>query len=355
MNIGAYMYLIRGEEYKFPYRECVRSLLDFCDGVHVLVDPRFQDSEQVIKNLEIISIKVHMHVEKIELENPGVDGITKARARELASQGGYNWLIQMDADEVFRPEDISKIEPLLSRADDDIISCGQINWFNGNHIKFDSPISKERFSRNVPYITHGIPVQYRTEREDGYYYVSTEPKEDGPDSDHTDGAGYIDKGGNPLIGGQSTINDKNKIFLTQKRGIYATKEYYDSLHDDIWVMHYSWSALSLRWLREPTWDYFWGILRGKYQSLDDYETADGKNRDFFAQNKLKQPKSDYDAITGEMQNRSIFRVDWLNHPQIMDGWREMANRYIYGEKKHKLHKPGFSLRSMFKKGKVVFE
>lgn len=349
MSIGAYTYLIRGDEYKFPYRECLKSILDFCDGVHVLVDPRFQDSEQVINNLESISVKVNVHVQEMELENPGVDGLTKATVRELASQDGYDWLIQMDADEIFRPEDISKIESLLSKADDNIISCGQINWFNGNHIKFSAPTSKERFSRNMQHITHGIPVKYRTERDDGLYYVSEENWDD------ADGAGYIDKGGNSLSGGLSVIDNRNKMLLTRKSKVYATQTYYDSLRNDIWVMHYSWHAIPLRWLREPTWSYFWGILRGKYQRLDDYEEEDGKHRDFFAQNKLKQPQSYYESIAEEMRDQSIFRVDWLEHPQIMDNWRKMADWYVYGEKKQKLHKPRFSLKSIFKKETVIFE
>jgi len=350
MNIAAYMYLIRGEEYKFPYRECVRSILPFCESVHVLIDPRFADTMSVTEKLKAISSKVRVYIEELELDNPGVDGVAKARARELASESGADWLIQMDADEIFRDCDIPKIEPLLLEEgkDCDIISCGQINWFNGNHIKIDAPITKERFSKNVKYITHGIPVQYRQERDDGLFWVE-------PDAS-TDGAGYIDMGGNSLSGGDTTPTDKSRIFVSIiGEKVYVSNEFVTSLKNDMWVPHYSWYSVPHRWLREKTWNYFWGILRGKYENLKDYETADGKSIDFFALSKLRTPKSYYEPITIEMRGNKIVYCDWIRHPQVMDKWLNIVSPYIYGTKKTKLYKPKFSVWNWFSKNDVVFE
>lgn len=352
MNIAGYMYLIRGEEYKFPYQECVKSVLPFCESVHVLTDPRFADTKSVIEKLEAISSKVIVHVEELELDNPGIDGISKARARELASKSGADWLIQMDADEIFRNCDIPKIKPLLLEAEEDIISCGQINWFNGNHIKTDAPISKERFSRNVKYITHGIPVQYRQERDDGLFYVE-------PDAP-TDGAGYINMGGNSLSGGNTTPMDKAKIFISigdtfklfgkeHNLNIYVSNDFVTSLKNDIWVPHYSWYSIPHRWLREKTWHYFWGILRGKYENLQDYETADGKNIDFFVPSKLRTPRAYYEPITNEMHSNKIAYCSWIEHPKAMDEWREKVTPYLYGKKKTILCKPRFSIMNLFTK------
>ena len=348
MNIGAYMYLIRGDEYKFPYQECIRSILPFCDGVHVLTDPRFKDTNAVVEKLELLSSKVNVHVEGLEFGNPGVDGISKARARELASQGGYDWLYQTDADECFRDQDIPKIEPLLSETDDDLICCGQINWFNGNHIKLDAPVAKERFSRNAKYITHGIPVQYRREREDGLFYVD--------EGSPADGAGYINMGGDSISGGNTTPTDKSKIFVTAKgEKVSVSNEFMKSLTEDIWIHHYSWYSIAHRWLREATWNYFWGILRGRYQNIEDYESADGKNIDFFALAKLRTPQSYFEPIANEMRSPQIIRVDWIRHPKIIDGWRHSVSPYIYGIKKQKLCKPKFSLDTIFKTRQVRFE
>lgn len=346
MTIGAYLYLIRGEEYKFPYKECVKSLLDFCGGVHVLCDPRFKDTELVAKNLSAISGKVIVHQEHLDLDNPGVDGKSKALARDFASSENYDWLIQMDADEIFRREDVPKVQNILSRLDDDIISCGQINWFNGNHIKLSSPISKERFSRNVKYITHGIPVAYRTERDEDVYFVAPS------DWGDTDGAGYIDMGGNGLSGGHTT---PMRILSVNKRGkTIVSSDFVQSLKEDIWIHHYSWYSIPHRWLREKTWNYFWGVLRGEYRSLSDYETRDGRNIDFFSQSKLKSPRSYYDGIANEMRDTSIVSVGWIKHPVILDDWRESVQSYLYGEKRTKLHRP-FNVSGFFRRNRVVFE
>lgn len=348
MSIGAYMYLIRGEEYKFPYQECVKSILPFCESVHVLTDPRFADTETVTKNLETISSKVIVHQEKLELDNPGVDGLSKARVRDLASQSGADWLIQMDADEVFRDCDIPKIEPLLLDVEGDIISCGQINWFNGNHIKMDAPVSKERFSRNVKYITHGIPVQYRQELDDGLFCVE-------PDAP-TDGAGYIDMGGNSMCGDITTPANKQEIFTHIKDNkLYVSRDYFASLKSDIWVPHYSWYSIPHRWLREKTWNYFWGILRGKYSSLEDYETSDGKNIDFWAVSKLRHPKAYYEPITNEMRTSKVVSCEWIKHPQVMSGWLEMVQPYVYGTKQTRLRKPKFSIRNLFASERIIIE
>lgn len=366
-SIGAYIYLIRGGEYQFPYQECVKSLLPLCDGVHVLTDPRFKDTESVVGKLEQISQKVMVHQEEFDFDDPGIDGKSKARVRELAAEfpvtgSPYDWLIQMDADEVFRQGDIPKVEPFLEEAENDLVCCGVINWFNGNHIKVNSPWSKERFSRNLSYITHGIPVQYRTESEDGYFYVSTESKDGGPDSDHADGAGYIDKGGNSIVGDATTFNDLQKLIVHSKKfKHYVNRDFCDSIQNDIWVHHYSWWAIPRRWQREVTWNYFWGILRGKYEKLEDYGKADGKTADFWAPVPMRNQKAYIESITDEMskpeQKKFIFHVDWIKHPKLMDTWIQNNEKYTYGRKKQELCKPRFSMKSLFKLSneQIVFD
>lgn len=348
-SIGAYLYLIRGDEFNFPYQECVRSILPFCDGVHVLTDPRFKDTETVVAKLERLSPKVFVHQEEVDLDDPGVDGKTKARVRELASEQSYEWLLQMDADEIFREKDIPKINALLEDTDNDLVSCGVINWFNGQHIKVSSPWTKERFSRNVPHVTHGIPVEHRIERDDGLFYVD----ENAP----TDGAGYIDKGGDSIAGDVTTFNDLPKLIAHSKESKhYVNQAFYDSLKNDIWIHHYSWSAIPCRWRRETTWDYFWGILRGKYESLEDYEKADdGKFVSFWASTPMRNPKSYIQSIADEMKDKGVFHIDWIKHPKVMTAWLQDNEKYTYGQKKQQLCKPRFSIRGLWASEQVVFE
>ncbi|MBC8488507.1 MAG: hypothetical protein H8D45_20965 [Bacteroidetes bacterium] len=331
MNINAYLYLIRGEEYKFPYEESIKSILPFCNKVHVLTDPRFSDTDTVVSKLERLSSEVIIHQEEFDLDDPGLDGKSKAKVRYYASQDGCDWLYQTDADEIFRKEDIKKIDNVLCSTEDDIISCGVLNWFNGDNIKIDAPWTKERFSRNKKYITHGIPVQFRQEREDGLYYVASHAQ--------TDGAGYIDMGGNSLAGNITTFIDKHNLIDVEKgHKYYINKMFYDSLKKDIWVHHYSWYALPLRWLREATWQYFWGILRGDYVSLEDFENQDGKKIDFFSISALRTSQSYLDAIGDEMRKNSkgLFQFKLVKHPAIVTEWLSFAKTYIYGTTQKRL-------------------
>jgi hypothetical protein len=350
MRIGGYLYLIRGEEYQFPYVECIKSILPFCDEVYVLTDERFKDSKVVIEKLGKISQKVHVCVEELDLNDPGVDGKTKAKIRNIASENNFDWLYQTDADEVFREKDISKITRWVNNTGGDIVSCGVINWFNGNHIKLSSPFTKERFSRNVDYITHGIPVKYRIQRDDFFYIDPLSP---------TDGAGYIDLGGNPLAGDSFSFHDKDNIIVSQRgKDCIAHPEFYVSIENDIWIHHYSWYNIPRRWQRENTWNYFWGILRGKYHNLEEYQNSDGKAIDFWKLASMRSPESYYEPIKKEMEDKAIYSLDWIKHPEVMQNWLNDQASYIHGQKRQKLCKPRFFNRLLYKRKKqksLIFE
>lgn len=312
-TIGAYSYIIRGVEYDIPFREMIVSVLPVVDEFVIVSDPRFKDGTiQAIKDLK--SDKVRLVEEELDLNNPGIDGATKAYARSLCKS---DFLIQMDSDEVLRKEDLKKFRKLVDNwniHDFSIIGTGVINWFNGNHFKMSSAgWFKERLSKNVPYITHGIPIRSRVHR--GQYYYA---KQD------TDGAGYIDSNGSSLEASVIAIKDSRNILHDIVWSRYS-----------IWINHYSWYSLPRKWQMKPTWHYFWGVLHGKYKDLDDYKiNPDGDPVDFWAVSHVKPLSSYIDAIISEMREPTIIKPMFIKHPKIMKNW--LKRQLIYKPTKKEL-------------------
>ena len=227
-----------------PFMEMIQSVLPVADEVHIVTDKRFNDG--TIEKLQTIdNDKVKIHVETIDLDNPAVDGATKQIAREKCTAP---ILMQMDSDEVARPEDINKINYLKENwpTQYDVIGTGVINWFNGNHIKLSSAGSaKERFTRSAGDIYHGIPTHLRIAVAGTQYYYAQ------PES--TDGAGLIDNTGNPFV--PQLILAENNIIKDAANP------------NSIWLHHYSWYSLPRKWEMKQTWHYFWGLLFGKIKTL----------------------------------------------------------------------------------------
>tara|TARA_Y100000310_G_scaffold291828_1_gene320065 strand:- start:824 stop:1825 length:1002 start_codon:yes stop_codon:yes gene_type:complete len=304
MKTDGYLYIIRGNDYEMPYKECIKSIQPLCENIIVLTDPRFDDG--TIKELEKLD-KVRIISEEFDWNNPGIDGIAKGIARSYCES---EWLLQMDADEILREEDINKIHKLLTDINPNInlITTGVINWFNGNHIKTTSPHTKPRISRNIPNITHGIPVPCRVNNKDTGYIYSTEA---------SDGAGYIDTSHNGTYHAELDVCNWNNL--------------YNSIKSDIWIHHYSWYSLPRKWEMKNTWEYMWGLLHGKYNSLNDYSNKiEDKRYDFWEKPTYKSLQDYMLPIHDEMIDDNIYRCEWIQHPNVIKDW--LKGRRIYGEK-----------------------
>jgi len=308
--ISAYSYVIRGVEYDIPFRESIVSVLPVVDEFVIVSDPRFKDGTiQAIKDLH--SDKIRLVEQELDFSDPGIDGHTKAYARSLCKS---KYLLQMDSDEVLRPKDLGKIRKLVDNWKNSlIVSTGVINWFNGNHFKMGSAgWTKERISVNSSDITHGIPVRSRIQRGSVYYAKSD-----------SDGAGYIDSNGRPLSA-DYTIADR----------IHPIKDIAWG-KDSIWIHHYSWYSLPRKWQMKPTWQFFWGLLYGKYKSLDDYTASpDGEDVDFWETSRCRDLQSYIVPITNEMREPTIIKPIFIGHPKIMKDW--LKRQLVYNPSKKEL-------------------
>ena len=168
----------------YPWRQCIESLLGFCDEV-VVVDGGSQDGtwQELEKWAEQDDrLIAHQEVRDWNHERFAVfDGLQKALARSIC-KGDFCW--QQDCDEVVHENDYEKIRQICKDFPNqlDLIALPVIEFWGGpEKVRADIYPWKWRLSRNKPYITHGIPGNLRKFDEEGNAY-----------SEHgSDGCDYI--------------------------------------------------------------------------------------------------------------------------------------------------------------------
>lgn len=171
----------------YPFVESIESLLEFCD--EVVVADSSDKTDGTIDALEALMDKheklrvVHVDV-PWDAPNHGIyDGQMKAVARSKCT-GEYLW--QMDVDEIAEPYIRPKIDKILTEAGAFMEQCPIISlpvieyWGSKDKIRIDVNPWKWRLSKNLPYITHGIPKHLR-KIENGLLYANK----------GTDGCDYI--------------------------------------------------------------------------------------------------------------------------------------------------------------------
>jgi glycosyltransferase involved in cell wall biosynthesis len=258
----------------YPFEECIESMLGFCDQV-VIVDGGSSDGTwerlQAMERADAARIVVVQH--PLDMSDPRhalFDGQQKARARSLCT-GDLCW--QMDCDEVVHEEDFEKIRRLAWNIPRgiDLLSLPVIEyWGSHGKVRVDVQPWKWRLSRNLPNITHGIPIGLR--RTDAAGRLCAAPG--------TDGCDMIDAvTGEPiphlsfftadveaarraaLAGNADALRAYEAWFNTAVRGLPA-------------VFHYSWYDISRKLrLYRAYWTRHW-------QSLYDQELPDTAENNF---------------------------------------------------------------------------
>jgi glycosyltransferase involved in cell wall biosynthesis len=175
----------------YPFEESIRSMLQFCDEVCV-VDGGSNDGTQ--HRLSKLADEVNGETERLKVKIVPIDlnafdwayqsdGMQKARARNMCTMD-FCW--QMDVDEVVHEKDAPKIAELCSKIPKgvDILSLPVIEYWGGpDKVRVDVQPWKWRLSRNLPHITHGIPIELiRTALTGVYLYAA--PGTDGCDMIH---------------------------------------------------------------------------------------------------------------------------------------------------------------------------
>ncbi len=266
----------------YPFEEAIRSMLDFCDEV-VVADSSDKNDGTTEKLTELMNEFENLHVYHVDVDwtapNYGIyDGQMKAVARSKCT-GDFLW--QQDVDEIVEPNARTKIENLIQQAAQymeqaPIIALPVVEYWGSNgKVRIDVNPWKWRISKNLPHITHGIPIKLR-KTENGLLYANH----------GTDGCDYIhSETGEPL---------PFSNFVTPEVEMLRRKAIHDeaaAINYGHWlnmvvghlptVYHFSWYSIAAKILK---FKYFWN---GSWLSLYNETKPHGWNP-FFSDKTLNE-------------------------------------------------------------------
>ncbi len=259
----------------YPFEECIKSMLPFCEEVCV-VDGGSTDGTWE-KLLELSKIESKIVVKQVirDWNQPRFaifDGMQKAEAR-LMCKSTFCW--QMDSDEIVHEDDAQKIIDLCSKFPSgiDLISLPVIEYWGGpEKVRIDITPWKWRLSRNKPNITHGIPFELRRYDEQGYLFAA----------EGTDGCDMIDSETGKRIDHISFYSAeadraRNAALLGNQKAIKDYSLWFNEVINNLpGVFHYSWFNLERKIkLYRDYWTKHWESLTGK-----DYKDTSETNMMF---------------------------------------------------------------------------
>lgn len=201
---------------QYPFEQCIKSMLEFCDEVCVvdggstdgtlkkliqIAWPQMDeaDVQRVVEQPRLLidltgsfpnglnQVEPRIKVKVIPRDwtskrHPVFDGMQKAEARAMC-KNEFCW--QMDSDEVVHEDDGRRIAEMCRALpkDADILALPVIEYWGGpDKVRMDVQPWKWRLSRNMPHITHGIPKELQMTDPDGQPYAR--PGTDGCDMIH---------------------------------------------------------------------------------------------------------------------------------------------------------------------------
>jgi len=335
---------------EYPFEQCIRSMLQFCDEVCVvdggstdgtlyklyLLAKEFMSpgemSDEFVQDVEKFgpdkSHYIHwMDTNRLKIkritrdwnskQSALFDGMQKAEARDMCT-GDYCW--QMDVDEIVSEDDAKKVLPLCEFMKNNGIDgiCLPViePWgpVKNGKVRVDIPPEKWRLSRNDPChsVTHGVPLELRgTDSEGNLYCVGGS---DGCDMVYRETGlrvPFVSAVPNEarLAQAEALQGDKNAL-ATYERWF---NEYINALPG---VFHYSWVDIERKIrLYRDFWTKHWLRLNSK----DDSDIA--SNNMFFdvpwsqvTDEMIKQRASELEQIGGWVFHRkwSGEKTPWIS-------------------------------------------
>ena len=160
-TISGYVTALDCVRQRYPLRECIESMLAFCDEVVALDGGSRDGTWEMLLEMQSADTRVVARKNVLDRQHPRFarfDGEQKALARSFCTSE-FCW--QMDSDEIVDASDAPKIRELARHfpLECDVLALPVVEyWGSFDRVRCDVPPWKWRLSRNLPYITHGIPV-----------------------------------------------------------------------------------------------------------------------------------------------------------------------------------------------------
>ena len=258
-TISGYTTVYNCESQGYPYLRSIASLLQFCDEVCVVDGGSTDGTWETITSLSASDPRVKIKRIERDWNHPRFaifDGMQKAAARSMCA-GEFCW--QMDSDEVVHEDDVKKIIDLTSKmpASVEIVSLPVIEYWGGpDKVRLDIQPWKWRLSRNLPHITHGIPVNLRGYDETGLFAL---PGTDGCDMIHNETGVSIP---HLTFHTAETENIRRHAVMGYPEALEAYGEWFNSAINNLpGVHHYSWYDLPRKMKQYKSfWTKFWNSL-----------------------------------------------------------------------------------------------
>lgn len=238
----------------YPFKECIQSMLGFCNEVVVVDGASTDGTWEELESLAKTDDRIKLYQNPFDWSEPGMDGIQKAFARAVC-EGEYLW--QMDCDEVVHEDDYEKIKLITKRfpKTHDILHLPIIElWGDENHVTGRRHCWKWRMSRNKTEITHGINKHARlVDESSGKVYAR---------KNMSDGCEYVNALTYEMLPHTGFYNDQIEVARTHVPDHYAKgiNEVFQHIPS---VYHYSWCSIprKLEQLKKGgVWDRMWSLL-----------------------------------------------------------------------------------------------
>ncbi len=266
-TISGYTTTLNCIKQQYPFMQCIKSMLAFCDEVVVVDGGSTDGTYHVLTTLAEEEPKLKVRQVCRNWNDPRFavfDGQQKAEARALCTKE-FCW--QMDSDEIVHEDDAVRIPELCRSMPQgaDVLSLPVIEFWGGSDkVRLDVQPWKWRLSRNKPNITHGIPGELRRTDEKGDLYAA----------EGTDGCDMIDKETLERLPHisfytQDVENARRVAMLGNAQAKQEYERWFNAVTEGLpGVFHYSWFDLprKIRLYRDY-WTKHWNSLYGK--SLED--------------------------------------------------------------------------------------